>query len=81
MPCAAGQRRKLPESTPSPHTSLEAANTSLSLEDDEEVAIAFQLNLQDEILSECGSISNDSGDDIEAIDSEAVVETPPYAQT
>lgn len=71
-------------------SSVEAANTWFSLEDDQETAEAIALDLQADILSDCnedsvdenngGEDSGDSGCEDESRESEAVVRPPPYAE-
>ena len=71
-------------------SSVEAANTWFSLEDDQETAEAIALDLHVEILSHRsedsvdenngGEDSGDSGCEDESRESEAVVRPPPYAE-
>ena len=71
-------------------SSVEAANTWFSLEDDQETAQAIALDLQADILSDCnedsvdknngGEDSGGSGCEDESRESEAVVRPPPYAK-
>ena len=70
-------------------SSVEAANTWFSLEDDQETAEAIALDLQADMLSDCnedstdennGEDSGDSGCEDESRESKAVVRPPPYAE-
>ena len=70
-------------------SSVEAANTWFSLEEDQETAEAIALDLQADMLSDCnedstdennGEDSGDSGCEDESRESKAVVRPPPYAE-